>query len=109
MDLCVRSGEIVGIAGVDGNGQRELAETIVRLRRLQGGQLTIGGEEVEFSDGFTDLHTRVYQETLAGRGFGIEDARPSIELVHRLREMRPSAPRTRPHAVAGRHLAQGNP
>ena len=32
-----------------------------------------------------DLHQRVYEETLAGRGFGIEDARPSIELVHRIR------------------------
>jgi UDP-N-acetyl-2-amino-2-deoxyglucuronate dehydrogenase len=47
--------------------------------------ITIDGEEVEFTEGFTDLHTRLYQETLAGRGFGIEDARPSIELVHRIR------------------------
>jgi UDP-N-acetyl-2-amino-2-deoxyglucuronate dehydrogenase len=47
--------------------------------------ISIDGKEVEFTEGFTDLHTRVYQETLAGRGFGIEDARPSIELVHRIR------------------------
>lgn len=47
--------------------------------------ITVDGEEVEFSGGFRDLHTRVYEETLAGRGFGIEDARPSIELVHALR------------------------
>ncbi len=47
--------------------------------------ITIDGQEVEFTEGFTDLHTRVYQETLAGRGFGIEDARPSIELVYRIR------------------------
>jgi UDP-N-acetyl-2-amino-2-deoxyglucuronate dehydrogenase len=47
--------------------------------------ITINDEEVEFTEGFTDLHTRVYQETLAGRGFGIDDARPSIELVHRIR------------------------
>jgi UDP-N-acetyl-2-amino-2-deoxyglucuronate dehydrogenase len=47
--------------------------------------ITIDGEEVEFTDGFTDLHTRVYEETLAGRGFGIDDARPSINLVHRIR------------------------
>jgi UDP-N-acetyl-2-amino-2-deoxyglucuronate dehydrogenase len=50
--------------------------------------ITVDGEEVEFSGGFTDLHTRVYEETLAGNGFGIEDARPSIELVHKLRTMR---------------------
>ncbi len=47
--------------------------------------LSVDGEEVDLSSGFEDLHTRVYAETLAGRGFGIEDARPSIELVHRLR------------------------
>jgi UDP-N-acetyl-2-amino-2-deoxyglucuronate dehydrogenase len=47
--------------------------------------ISIDGQEIEFTEGFTDLHTRVYQETLAGRGFGIEDARPSIELVHRIR------------------------
>jgi UDP-N-acetyl-2-amino-2-deoxyglucuronate dehydrogenase len=51
--------------------------------------LTVEGEEIEFSDGFADLHTAVYREILAGRGFGIEDARPSIALVHDLREARP--------------------
>jgi len=47
--------------------------------------LTVDNSELEFSDGFTDLHTRVYEETFAGRGFGIDDARPSIELVHSIR------------------------
>ena len=47
--------------------------------------LIINGQQIEFSTGFTDLHTRLYQETLAGCGFTIEDARPSIELVHRIR------------------------
>lgn len=48
--------------------------------------ITIDGEEIEFSGGFTDLHTRVYERTLAGKGFGIEDARPSIELTYRIRQ-----------------------
>jgi UDP-N-acetyl-2-amino-2-deoxyglucuronate dehydrogenase len=47
--------------------------------------ITVDGREVEFSEGFADLHTRVYEETLAGRGFGIADARPSIELASRIR------------------------
>ncbi len=47
--------------------------------------ITVDGQEVEFSDGFTDLHTRVYEEILAGRGFGIADARPSITLSSRIR------------------------
>jgi len=47
--------------------------------------ITVDGKEIEFSEGFTDLHTVVYQETLAGRGFGLEEARPSIELAHDIR------------------------
>lgn len=58
--------------------------------------ITIDGEEVEFTEGFTDLHTRVYEETLAGRGFGITDARPSVELAHRIRA---AAPQARPSAL----------
>lgn len=54
--------------------------------------ITVDGDEVEFSGGFRDLHTRVYEETLAGRGFGIEDARASIDLVHRIRTATPVAP-----------------
>ena len=51
--------------------------------------ITVDGEEVEFSGGFRDLHTRVYEKTLAGEGFRIADARPSIELVHGIRQARP--------------------
>ena len=58
--------------------------------------ITVDGEEVEFSEGFTDLHTRVYEETLAGRGFGIADARPSVELTSLIR----GAPIVRPGADA---------
>jgi UDP-N-acetyl-2-amino-2-deoxyglucuronate dehydrogenase len=47
--------------------------------------ITVDGEEIEFSGGFTDLHTRVYEDTLAGQGYGIATARPSIELTHRIR------------------------
>jgi UDP-N-acetyl-2-amino-2-deoxyglucuronate dehydrogenase len=47
--------------------------------------ITVDGEEVEFSDRFTELHTRVYEEALAGRGFGIDEGRPAIELSYRIR------------------------
>jgi UDP-N-acetyl-2-amino-2-deoxyglucuronate dehydrogenase len=47
--------------------------------------ITVDGKEIEFSEGFTDLHTRVYEEILAGRGFGIADARSSISLTHAIR------------------------
>lgn len=47
--------------------------------------ITVDGKEIEFSEGFTDLHTKVYEETLAGRGFSIKDARPSVQLTHDIR------------------------
>ncbi|MFO7690758.1 MAG: Gfo/Idh/MocA family oxidoreductase [Cryobacterium sp.] len=47
--------------------------------------ITVDGEEVEFTKGFTDLHTAVYARTVEGQGFGLEDARPSIELVQQIR------------------------
>jgi UDP-N-acetyl-2-amino-2-deoxyglucuronate dehydrogenase len=47
--------------------------------------LAMDGHEIEFSGGFTDLHTRVYESALAGEGYGIADARPSIETVYRIR------------------------
>ncbi len=48
-------------------------------------QLTINDEQLDFSDGFTDLHTKSYAEILAGRGFGIGAARAAIELAHNIR------------------------
>lgn len=48
-------------------------------------QLSIGGDEFDFSSGFDDLHSHVYSLIVSGEGFGVRDARPSIELVHRLR------------------------
>jgi UDP-N-acetyl-2-amino-2-deoxyglucuronate dehydrogenase len=48
--------------------------------------ITVDGEEIEFSGGFTELHTLVYEKTLAGSGFDIEDARSSIELTYRIRK-----------------------
>jgi UDP-N-acetyl-2-amino-2-deoxyglucuronate dehydrogenase len=63
----------------------DLPEIAVASGKKTFRSITVDGKEIEFSEGFTDLHTRVYEETLAGRGFGIQDARPSIELTHRIR------------------------
>jgi UDP-N-acetyl-2-amino-2-deoxyglucuronate dehydrogenase len=45
--------------------------------------------EIEFSEGFTDLHTKSYQEILAGRGFGLSEAQQSIETVYQIRNATP--------------------
>jgi len=61
--------------------------------------ITVDGAEIEFSEGFTDLHTRVYEEVLAGRGFGIADGRPAIELSHRIRTAPESPVRSHAHPM----------
>ena len=47
--------------------------------------ITIDNQELEFSAGFTELHTKSYQEILKGNGFGLADVRKSIEIVHDIR------------------------
>jgi UDP-N-acetyl-2-amino-2-deoxyglucuronate dehydrogenase len=51
--------------------------------------ITVDGEEMEFSGGFTDLHTVSYQEILAGRGYGVDAARKSIQTVYDIRNTSP--------------------
>jgi UDP-N-acetyl-2-amino-2-deoxyglucuronate dehydrogenase len=52
--------------------------------------ITMNDEEIEFSTGFSDLHTVVYERILDGKGFGIEDARASINLAYQIRNATPS-------------------
>ena len=51
--------------------------------------ITVDGDELEFSSGFADLHTQTYKSILAGNGFGMEDARTSIETVFNIRNATP--------------------
>jgi len=52
--------------------------------------ITVDGEEIEFSGGFTDLHNRSYEEILAGRGFGLEENRTAISTVSFIRDAAPT-------------------
>ena len=63
---------------------RDLPEEVAAKQRTYR-SITVDGAELEFSEGFTDLHTLAYQEILAGRGFPLEDVRPSIETVAHIR------------------------
>ena len=63
---------------------RDIPEA-VREKQRTFRSLTLDGEEFEFSEGFTDLHTASYREVLAGRGFTLDDVRPSIETVAHIR------------------------
>ncbi len=69
--------------------------------------MKIDGEELDLSSSFTDLHTEVYRNVVAGQGFTIADARPGIELVYALRQL-PVTPRREP--IPGRfHRAEAAP
>lgn len=54
-------------------------------RKMSHRSMTIDGDEINFTDGFVDLHTRVYERVLAGEGFGIDEARPAVEAAYRIR------------------------
>ena len=66
--------------------------------------MTIEGEELEFSDGFTDLHNRVYEDILEGSGCGIEDIRGAIEIVHSVRTQTALGLKGEYHPLATREL-----
>lgn len=61
--------------------------------------LTMNGQEIEFSEGFTDLHTVLYKDVVAGKGFGIDLARPAIELVDELRALPCNATSSLKHPI----------
>lgn len=74
--------------------------------RARGGyahrSITIDGQELDLSAGFTDLHTEVYRDILAGRGFGIADCRPAIDLVYQVRYSRPAPANGLAHPLLSR-------
>jgi UDP-N-acetyl-2-amino-2-deoxyglucuronate dehydrogenase len=51
--------------------------------------IKVDGDEIEFSGGFTDLHTESYKQILAGNGFGLNEVRSSIEIVSDIRKIQP--------------------
>ncbi|GAB7533057.1 UDP-N-acetyl-2-amino-2-deoxy-D-glucuronate oxidase [Pseudomonas sp. 3A(2025)] len=61
----------------------------VKGRQSTWRSISVDGQEIEFSEGFTDLHTASYQAILDGRGYGIEDARHCVETVETIRGMAP--------------------
>jgi UDP-N-acetyl-2-amino-2-deoxyglucuronate dehydrogenase len=82
--------------------EHDLPETSRQAGKFAFRSLTMDGQEIEFSEGFTDLHTRVYEQVLAGNSFGVEDARPSIELVYDIRHAEAVANPLRLHPILTR-------
>jgi UDP-N-acetyl-2-amino-2-deoxyglucuronate dehydrogenase len=64
--------------------------------------LTMEGKEIEFSDGFTDLHTASYQQIIEGNGFGLKEASTSIQTVYEIRNQSPATLQGDYHPLAKR-------
>jgi len=79
--------------------RNDLPEEIIARGKPTFRSIKIDNEEIEFTEGFTDLHTRVYERTLSGNGFGIDIARPSIQLVYKIRNENLSADRETMHPI----------
>jgi UDP-N-acetyl-2-amino-2-deoxyglucuronate dehydrogenase len=69
----------------DDLNENNLPENAVQGEKLTYRSITIENEELEFSGGFTDLHTQSYQRVLEGKGYGIEENRAAIETVEVIR------------------------
>jgi UDP-N-acetyl-2-amino-2-deoxyglucuronate dehydrogenase len=67
--------------------------------------IVMDNAEIEFSEGFTDLHTKSYEEILAGRGFGLSEAKSSIETVHQIRNATPVGLKGDYHTMCNRIMA----
>jgi UDP-N-acetyl-2-amino-2-deoxyglucuronate dehydrogenase len=65
--------------------------------------ITIDGEEIEFSDGFTELHTQVYRRTLNGNGFGLQDTYQAIATVAKIRQEKPTRDTAHLHPFLRNH------
>ena len=68
---------------------RDLSPSAVEQGERTFRSISCNGEEIEFSGGFTDLHTRSYEEILEGNGYGLEDNRAAIETVAAIRSAAP--------------------
>ena len=65
--------------------EKDLPDEAIVAQKRTYRKINIEGQELEFSDGFTDLHTKSYNDILNGGGFGIEETRKSIQIVSSLR------------------------
>jgi UDP-N-acetyl-2-amino-2-deoxyglucuronate dehydrogenase len=69
---------------------RDIPDNVKETGQRTFRSITVDGKEIEFSKGFTDLHTLTYQEIIAGRGFGLKDARQSVESAYIIRNAKPA-------------------
>lgn len=81
-ELELETADVLWFLSIDKN---DLADEVIKEGKTTYRSIKIDGKEIEFTEGFTELHTEVYEKTLNGNGFTISDARASIEFVQSLR------------------------
>lgn len=69
--------------------RKDLAKTPAEAHKTTYRSISLDGKEIEFSEGFTELHTVSYQNILNGNGYGLEDSLPAIQIVHDIRNKKP--------------------
>ncbi len=69
--------------------RKDLAKTPAEAHKTTYRSISLDGKEIEFSEGFTELHTVSYQNILNGNGYGLEDSLPAIQIVHDIRTKKP--------------------
>lgn len=77
--------------------EKKLPKKIQNSNQRTYRSILIDDKEIEFSNGFTDLHTEIYKRTIAGEGFGLDEAKPAIKLVHEIRAAQPKIHNGRLH------------
>ena len=97
----LKHADVKWFLSVDGN---DLPDEIKQKGQRTYSSITYDNKEIKFSGGFTDLHTEVYKDILSGGGFGIEEARPSIELVYKIRNIKPIGFNENTHPLAQEKL-----
>ena len=82
-----------------------LPENAIAGEKMTYRSITIAGEELEFSGGFTDLHTQSYERILAGNGYGVEENRAAIETVETIRSAKILSSPSAAHSLLSKVMA----
>lgn len=83
---------------------KNLPKNAVKGEKTTFRSILIEGEELEFSGGFADLHTQSYKEIISGQGFGLNENRPAIEIVEKIRNAPLSSKHNYPHPLLAKVL-----
>ncbi len=94
--LQLKSARVRWFLSVD---RKNLPSDIAQKGQSTFRSIKVDGEEFEFSGGFTDLHTRTYENILNGKGYGLDATRTSIVIAHEIRNLIPSGPKGEYHPM----------